>query len=194
MIGIKPGTDEWIFDWVQQHDDVSTYECNDTIKGKQVTLRYLNTIPLNKGSENILVNYIECREIDKTGKESFFTWITDIHVNDKNVKMLMKAGRARWKIENATLNTLKNQGYQFEHNFGHGEKNLSTVFANLMMLAFFVDQILQTTSKQFKAALAIVRNNKKTLWRRLLANVCNIMFTIYTKNTYLGRTLHKITS
>jgi hypothetical protein len=30
----------------------------------------------------------------------------------------MSGGRARWKIENETFNTLKNQGYQFEHNFG----------------------------------------------------------------------------
>ena len=149
VIGIKPGANKWIFDWVQKHHQVSTYEYTDTIKGKQVILRYLNNIPLNKGSENIIVNYIECKEIDKAGKESFFTWITDIHVTDKNVKMLMKAGRSRWKIENETFNTLKNQGYQFEHNFGHGENNLSTVFANLMMLAFFVDQILQTSSKQF---------------------------------------------
>ena len=32
-------------------------------------------------------------------------------------------------VENETFNTLKNQGYQLEHNFGHGTKNLSTVFA-----------------------------------------------------------------
>ena len=123
-----------------------------------------------------MVNYIECMEIDKSGKESIFTWITDIHVTDKNVKMLMKAGRSRWKIENETFNTLKNQGYQFEHNFGHGEKNLSTVFANLMMLAFFVDQILQTSSKQFKAALAKVRNVRKYLWIKLLSTVKNVIF------------------
>jgi len=30
-------------------------------------------------------------------------------------------------------------GYQFEHNFGHGEQNLSAVFAMLMMLAFCID-------------------------------------------------------
>ena len=181
VIGIKPAANKWIFDWVQQHDEVSTYGYKDTIKGKKVILRYLNTIPLNKGSENILVNYIECREINKAGKESFFTWITDIHVNDKNVKMLMKAGRARWKIENETFNTLKNHGYKFEHNFGHGEKNLSTVFANLMMLAFFVDQILQTTSKHFKAALAAVRNNKKSLWEALRATVWSVIFDTLDK-------------
>jgi len=38
---------------------------------------------------------------------------------------------------------LKNQGYNFEHNYGHGNKYLSTVMAHLMLLAFFVDQILQ---------------------------------------------------
>jgi hypothetical protein len=26
----------------------------------------------------------------------------------------MKGGRARWRIENETFNTLKNQGYNFE--------------------------------------------------------------------------------
>ena len=36
--------------------------------------------------------------------------------------------RARWKIENETFNTLKNQGYHFEHNYGHGEQHLSVVF------------------------------------------------------------------
>jgi len=53
----------------------------------------------------------------------------------------MRAGRSRWKIENETFNTLKNQGYNFEHNFGHGHQYLSTVFGNLMMLAFLVDQV-----------------------------------------------------
>ena len=35
---------------------------------------------------------------------------------------LMRAGRARWRIENETFNPLKNQGYSFEHNFGHGRE------------------------------------------------------------------------
>jgi len=41
----------------------------------------------------------------------------------------MRGGRARWKIENETYNTLKNQGYHFEHNFGHGHHYLSVTFA-----------------------------------------------------------------
>ena len=33
----------------------------------------------------------------------------------------MKKGRSRWKVKNETLNTLENQGYNFEHNYGHGK-------------------------------------------------------------------------
>ena len=44
---------------------------------------------------------------------------------------------ACWKIENETFNTLKNQGYHFEHNYGHGQQHLSVVLAMLMMLGSF---------------------------------------------------------
>ena len=69
-----------------------------------------------------------------------------------NVDVIMRGGRARWKIENETFNTLKNQGYHLEHNYGHGEQNLSVVFAMLMMLAFLVDQTQQLCCPVFQAA------------------------------------------
>jgi hypothetical protein len=65
------------------------------------------------------------------------------------VEKVMRAGRGRWKIENETFNTLKNQGYHFEHNYGHGTQHLATVLALLMMLAFLVDQIQQRCSQVF---------------------------------------------
>ena len=53
-------------------------------------------------------------------------------MHQHNLLRVMRGARARWKIENETFNTLKNQGYHFEHNFGHGYRHLSTVFAHLM--------------------------------------------------------------
>lgn len=64
----------------------------------------------------------------------------------------MRAGRARWRIENKTFNTLKNQGYNLGHNFGLGNKHLSAVFVHLMMLAFLVDKIQQLSCPLFLAA------------------------------------------
>ena len=78
-----------------------------------------------------------------TGREAsrkHFTWITDLPITLQQ-RLVCSHGRpARWRIENETFNTLKNQGYHYEHNFGHGQQNLSVVFAMLMMLAFLVDQ------------------------------------------------------
>jgi hypothetical protein len=39
-----------------------------------------------------------------------------------------------------------------EHNFGHGEQNLSVVLALMMMLAFLVDQVQQLCCPLFLAA------------------------------------------
>ena len=77
----------------------------------------------------------------------------------------MRGGRARWKVENETFNTLKNQGYHFEHNSGHGKKHLSVVFAPLMMLAFLVDQVQQLGCALFQAVLDKKRSRKR-LWEQ----------------------------
>ena len=78
-------------------------------------------------------------------------------MTEENVLTLTKTGRARWRIENETFNTLKNQGYQFEHNFGHGYKNLSHVFGLLMFQAFLIDQVQQRCRGRFQQALAKAR-------------------------------------
>ena len=94
--------------------------------------------------------------------------MTDLRVSKRNVYHLIRGGRARWKIENETVNTLKNQGYNFEHNYGHGEQNLSVVFATMMMLAFLVDQVQQLCCALFRAVWAKL-GSKRLLWERMRA-------------------------
>ena len=88
---------------------------------------------------------------------------------------MVRAGRSRWRIENETFNTLKNQGYHFGHNFGHGKKNLSTVLATLMMLAFLVDQVQQACCPLFQTVLAKV-TSRRSLWDRLRSAVLAFVF------------------
>jgi hypothetical protein len=126
---------------------------------------WINGLAINDSHPDCLVNVLEYWEEDDNGKRQHWVWVTDFELNDKNVYQIMRGGRARHKIENETFNTLKNQGYQFEHNFGHGKKHLSTVFAYLMMLAFFVDQLQQLGCKVFSKALARLKT-KKSLWER----------------------------
>jgi hypothetical protein len=91
-------------------------------------------------------------------------------ITKDNVFKIMRGGRARWHIENETFNTLKNQGYQFEHNFGHGYRYLSTIFAMLMMLAFLIDQAQALCCQSFKQAL-VKKKRKIRLWE-FLRNAC----------------------
>jgi hypothetical protein len=62
----------------------------------------------------------------------------------------------------------KNQGYNFAHNYGHGEDNLSVVFAMLMMLAFLVDQTQQLGCALFQAVWTKL-GSKRRLWERMRA-------------------------
>src|SRR2546430_14792264 len=103
-----------------------------------------------------------------TEKVQHFSWVTDLRVSKRNVYALMRGGRARWKIENETFNTLKNQGYNFEHNYGHGMESLSVVFAMVMMLAFLVDQTQQLCCPLFQAVWAKL-GSKRLLWERMRA-------------------------
>lgn len=73
----------------------------------------------------------------------------------------MRIGRARWKIENETFNTLKNQGYNFAHNFGHGFNFLSLFLALLMLLAFQIDQITQKCNEAFRTLWKAARTKLK---------------------------------
>ena len=78
----------------------------------------------------------------------------------------MRGGRGRWKIENELFNTLKNQGYQLEHNYGDGQKQLATVFGMLMMLAFLVDQVQELCCNLFQMARQQFCS-RTSLWNKL---------------------------
>lgn len=130
------------------------------------TYRFVNGISLNKSHPDLLVNMLEYWQVDDDGKELHFTWVTDIQLTCDNVYKIMRAGRARWRIENETFNTLKNQGYNLGHNYGLGEKHLSAVFVHLMMLAFLVDQIQQLCCPLFNAAWQKC-GSKRYLWESI---------------------------
>ena len=124
-------------------------------------------MPLNESHTSLRVNFIECWET-LGDKVQHFSWVTDLCVNKGTVYRIMQGARARWRIEHETFNTLKNQGYHFEHNFGHGYEHLSVVFAELMMLAFLVDQVQQLCCPLFQAAWA-KWGSKRLLWEKMRA-------------------------
>ncbi len=163
ILGVKPGDHKWLFDWVTSND-CTTHLIHQN--GTTHEFKFINDAPLNESRQDVRVNFIEYKETNKKGKVQVFSWVTDFHLSKDNVYQIMRGGRARWKIENETFNTLKNQGYHFEHNFGHGNKNLCSVLGFMMLLAFLIDQVQELACPLFKAALR-KRCTRKSLWERL---------------------------
>lgn len=168
ILGVKESDHAFMFNYVRQAEEegrVGHYEVKE--RGIVHRFRFLNQVPLNASNPDVLVNLVEYWEIGPT-KTQHFSWVTDFKVTEWNVKRIMRGGRARWKIENETFNTLKNQGYYFERNFGHGQNHLSVVFSMLVMLAFLIDQIQQKACSLFQAVLK-KEGSRKNLWEHMRA-------------------------
>jgi hypothetical protein len=169
IIGVKPGDHAFLFDHLRRRDEAGQMEILtlvDPATGVLHHFRFGNAVPLNESHADELVNVLEYWEIHPDGWIQHFSWITDLRLTAANVWDIMRGGRARWKIENETFNTLKNQGYHLEHNYGHGQQNLSVVLALLMMLAFLVDQVQQLCCPLFQAAWQKMRT-KCHLWEEI---------------------------
>ena len=170
ILGVKEGDHAYLFAQMQaaeQAGRMTSYERHDRAAGVVHRFRFVNDVALNTSHRDVRVNFLEYWEVSAR-KVQHFSWVTDLRVSPRNVYHLMRGGRARWKIENETFNTLKNQGYNFEHHYGHGMQNLSVVFATVMMLAFLVDQTQQLCCALFQAVWAKL-GSKRLLWERMRA-------------------------
>lgn len=103
---------------------------------------FVNGVSLNKTHHKIKVNFLEYWQMprDEDGNEipeeeqtprdkkraRYWSWVTDLEITEENVSEIMRAGRARWRIENETFNTLKNQAQ-----FWSGEEEPQHGFCNV---------------------------------------------------------------
>ena len=159
--------------------DSLEHKSHKTIGEKSTVVHhYYENVPLN-GSSKITVNVIRAYVItqDKQGNQkSTITgvWITNMALNDEVVADITKAARSRWKVENECFNALKNNGYELTHNWGH-KKGESFVIYNLIMLAFYIHQILEMTDGLFKLCRKVSRTFKE-LWTDLTYHFKYILF------------------
>lgn len=125
------------------------------------TYRLMNELPLRDSDDAMLVNWCELKSVRDDGKVLYFnTFVTDYHLSENNVVEMVAAGRSRWKIENENNNTLKTKGYHFEHNFGHGKKNLSAVLASLILLAFLFHTVLEHFDKCYRVLRSVLSSRE----------------------------------
>jgi hypothetical protein len=176
----KSTSHEYLADWISAYKSLPRKEYHGA-KEERYVVEWMNNVPLHGGEKAIYVNYFRCevfKKDKKTGKEykSYSgSWVTDIQVDEKNAHGMTRYARCKWKIENECFNTLKNQGYYIEHNYGHGEKNLCFNFYLLTLIAFAFHQIFELTDKLYQSC-RVKFGSKRHMWETLRSYIRILIF------------------
>lgn len=178
---VKPDSHKYLMEWIDAYDKEDINElCIIDKKGRAHKYEWVNNVPLYGSADSIKVNFFRYHIIskDKNGNEKIAyksSWVTDLEINEENCVTLVRGARCRWKIENECFNTLKNQGYSIEHNYGHGEKHLCFNFFLLTLLAFFFHQIFELTDHLYQDCRKKF-GSKRNLWENLRCYIRLLVF------------------
>jgi len=176
----KPDDHKILLEWFSDFKKMKAIEQLELIdsKGRRHFYEWVNDIPLNGTKDADNVNYFEY-SIFKGDKRNYRnSWVTDISISKNNIVELVKGGRARWKVENEAFNTLKNQGYHLEHNFGHGEKHLSYNLLLFNILAFLMHQIFELSDRYYQNCRSKF-TSRKEFWNQLRCTIRILIFPSY---------------
>ena len=173
----KPADHKVLFEWIEElrgMQEIAGLEITDD-KKRVHSYEWVHGVPLN-GNEDAPDLHFFAYRLENGGKITYRnSWVTDMPVDAENVAELVRIGRARWKIENEGFNTLKNQGYHIEHNFGHGKNQLSYVFFLLNLLAFFFHQIFELTDPLYQKSRAGF-SARTEYWNQLRCTIRILIF------------------
>ena len=152
----KPDSHKTLYEWVAglaASGEVQTLAIQRR-EGKCTytdTYRFVNTVPLRDGAEALDVNWCALTTTAADGKVVYQNaFATNRTIDAGNVAEIVRAGRARWKVENENNNTLQTKGYNLTHNFGHGKQHLSTLLATLNLLALLFHTLLELKDSAYR--------------------------------------------
>ena len=177
VITAKPERNKELFfmyDYVHERKQVL-----EIVDSKKNIHKYFwsNGLPLKNYSKSetpIEVNLLEYEEISSEGELIYkSSWMTDFSINKDNVKTLVKAGRARFVIENRNFNEQKNLGFHTEHNFGHFG-NLPNVFFGLAQIAQLITELF-CHWKEGKLAIESIGSKRRYFERLAVMIGCQVL-------------------
>ena len=114
---------------------------------------------------------MQCRE--QNGRDTkFFAWLTNFTMRPENVVALgNRGGRCRWKIENEGFNIQKNGGFNLEHAYGMGERQIKNYYV-LLQIAHMILQLIEC-GNLLSADVKQLFGSLSNLARRLAESIRN---------------------
>ncbi len=157
----KPDSHTLLYEWIEGMErggklaEVTQRVWNGR-HGEIWRYRYALDVPLRAGDDGLRVNWCDLTITHELSGERLYhnSFITNLPVDDEQVKPITHAGRTRWKHENEGHNVLTTKGYHIKHNFGHGQEHLASVLFTLNLLAFFLHTFLQLVDTIYKKVRA----------------------------------------
>ena len=181
----KPGSHKALYEELRllgESGMLSSHSCiqKEGKKNLRYEYKFMNQLPIREATTQkdspLHVNWVEVTVFDGQNKEVYHNcFISDFLITHQNVEYIAQAGRSRWKIENQAFNTLKNQGYEITHNFGHGQNHLANTLFALNILAFLFHNFLKITSLAFNNLLKKL-GKKSDLWRHITVLTHYVVF------------------
>ena len=117
-----------------------------TEQGARQTFAWVNDLEYvdDRGHQQRF-NAFQCQEQDGP-EQGFFAWMTNFTIRPANVVALgNRGGRCRWKIENEGFNIQKNGGFNLEHAYGNGERQIKNYYL-LLQIAHMLLQLMERGS------------------------------------------------
>ncbi len=176
----KPDSHKTLYEWVAGLETTGGVHRMQVTRrqGKRTytdTYRFVNEVPLRDGEEALEVNWCELTTTRDDGKVVYKNaFATNHRLTKGNVADMVKAGRARWKVENENNNTLKTKGYHLTHNFGHGKQHLSALLATFNLLAFLFHTVLELMDASYQRLRQFLP--RKRFFNDLRALTCYLCF------------------
>jgi len=167
----KPESHPEMSEWVEELKELGGCEIVERLEGgapvrKTYEYHIIREVPLSAKRQQF-VNYVEVWERDKKGKQIYHnSFVTNLEVTTENVATVVGIGRSKWKIENEHFNVQKNHGYELEHNYGHGKKNLAMVFYLLNLLAFLTHKIIERGDRLYQRYMGLGESRRER-WNSL---------------------------
>jgi hypothetical protein len=182
ILTCKPSSHQTITEYLAGAE-LEEHRLTVNLPGKRAThiYRWLDAVPLRATEDALTVNWFSVEIHDAKGKRTYYnSFITDLPITAETVAELAACGRARWKIENETFNVLKSNGYNLEHNFGHGKKTLASVLVTLNLLAFAFHTVSQLCVLAWRNAMA-ARGARYRFFEHLRTITAYIVFSDWTQ-------------
>jgi hypothetical protein len=153
----KPSSHKSLYEWLdfsEKNGEMRIGEIKKYEKGQKriYRYRYVNNVPMRESEPSLMVNWYEVEIFAPIKNKVVYknSLISNHELSESNIFPMMKSGRTRWKVENESNNILKNQGYNLEHNFGHGQENLSEILLSLNLLAFLFHNVLDLVNDMYQ--------------------------------------------